>query len=77
MTQIRGSAQATATRRCRLSARSCPSGTSAGDTPLVEYGSHGNKFSGDVNWVQIDLEKDDHGHLISPEERFKVAMARQ
>jgi hypothetical protein len=54
-----------------------PERHSAGDTPLVEYGSHGNKFSGDVNWVQIDLEKDDHGHLISPEERFKVAMARQ
>ncbi len=36
-----------------------------------------NEFSGEVNWVQIDLEKDDHDHLISPEERFKVAMARQ
>jgi hypothetical protein len=30
-----------------------------------------------VNWVQIDLETDDHDHLISPEESFKVAMARQ
>jgi hypothetical protein len=30
-----------------------------------------------VNWVQIDLEKDDHDHLISAEERFRVAMARQ
>ena len=29
------------------------------------------------NGVQIDLEKDSHDHLISPEERFKVAMARQ
>jgi len=27
--------------------------------------------------VQIDLEKDDHDHLISPEERFTLAMARQ
>jgi hypothetical protein len=27
--------------------------------------------------AQIDLEKDDQNHLISPEERFKVAMARQ
>ena len=32
---------------------------------------------GEVNWAQIDLEKDDQNHLISPEERFKVAMARQ
>jgi arylsulfatase len=30
-----------------------------------------------VNWVRIDLEKDDHDHLISPDERLKVAMARQ
>ena len=36
-----------------------------------------NEFSGEVNWVQIDLEKDDHDHLISPEERFQIAMARQ
>jgi hypothetical protein len=35
------------------------------------------RTSREVNWVQIDLEKDDHDHLISPEERFKVAMARQ
>ena len=29
------------------------------------------------NWVQIDLEKDDEDHLVSPEERYRVAMARQ
>jgi hypothetical protein len=29
------------------------------------------------NWVEIDLEEDDHDHLISPEERFRIAMARQ
>jgi hypothetical protein len=29
---------------------------------------------GEANWVQIDLEKDDQNHLISPEERFTVAM---
>jgi len=27
--------------------------------------------------VQIDLEKDDQDHLISPEERFSLAIARQ
>jgi hypothetical protein len=42
-----------------------------------DYGPHGNAFSGAVNWVQIDLERDDHDHLISPDERFRVAMARQ
>jgi len=37
----------------------------------------GNEFSGQVNWVQVDLGKDDHDHLISPERRFRIAMARQ
>jgi arylsulfatase len=55
----------------------CDVGEEAGSAVSPDYGSRGNKFSGQVNWVQIDLEKDDHDHLISPEERFMVAMARQ
>jgi hypothetical protein len=27
--------------------------------------------------VQIDLEKVDHDHQVSPDERFRLAMARQ
>jgi arylsulfatase len=42
-----------------------------------EYGVKGIEFTGEVNWVQIDLEDDDHDHLISPEERFQIAMAHQ
>jgi len=36
-------------------------------------------FTGRVRWIQIDLGEDaaDADHLISPEERFRVAMARQ
>lgn len=36
-------------------------------------------FNGEVNWVEIDVDKAalDQDHLISPEERLKVAMARQ
>ena len=45
--------------------------------PFGGYGPHDNAFSGEVNWVQIDLGKDDQDHLISPEERFKIAMALQ
>ena len=52
-------------------------GKESGSPVSPDYGPSGNQFSGEVNWVQIDLEKDDHDHLISPEERFKVAMARQ
>lgn len=28
-------------------------------------------------WAKIELEKDDHDHLIAPEECVQVAMARQ
>ena len=55
----------------------CDIGKEAGSPVSPDYGPLGNEFSGEVNWVQIDLEKDDHDHMISPEERFKVAMAQQ
>jgi hypothetical protein len=47
------------------------------DVALFSRSKKSNEFSGKVNWVQIDLEKDDHNHLISPEERLTIAMARQ
>jgi arylsulfatase len=55
----------------------CDIGKEAGSPVSPDYGPTDNAFTGEVNWVQIDLEKDDHDHLISPEERFRVAMARQ
>ena len=55
----------------------CDIGKEGGAPVSPDYGPRGNEFSGEVNWVQIDLENDDHDHLISPEERFKMAMARQ
>jgi arylsulfatase A-like enzyme len=55
----------------------CDVGKETGSPVSPDYGTKGNEFSGQVNWVQIDLEKDDHDHLISPEERFSLAMARQ
>jgi arylsulfatase len=51
---------------------------SDGGTPVSDdYGPKTSTFSGRVRWVQIDLDVDDHGHLISPEERLRIAMARQ
>ena len=55
----------------------CDVGKEAGSPVSPDYGPQGNEFSGEVNWVKIDLEKDDQDHLVSPEERFRVAMARQ
>ena len=44
-----------------------------------DYEGESSVFTGTVNWVQIDLDEDaeDADHLISPEERLRVAMARQ
>lgn len=55
----------------------CDIGDDKGSPVSPEYGPTGNKFSGEVKWVQIDLGNDDHDHLISADERFKLAMARQ
>jgi len=55
----------------------CDVGKETGSPVSPDYGEKGNEFSGQVNWVQIDLEKDDHDHLISTEERLNLAMARQ
>jgi hypothetical protein len=55
----------------------CDVGQENGSPVSADYGPTGNEFYGEVNWVQIDLEKDDHDHTISPDERFKIAMARQ
>jgi Sulfatase len=44
-----------------------------------DYSGASSVFTGTVNWVQIDLGDDaeDADHLIEPEERLRVAMARQ
>jgi arylsulfatase A-like enzyme len=42
-----------------------------------DYTPDQSRFTGTVNWVQLDVGDDDHDHLITPEERFRVAMSRQ
>ena len=44
-----------------------------------DYDGASSVFTGRVDWVQIDLGEDaqDADHLITPEERLRVAMARQ
>ena len=44
-----------------------------------DYAGEKSVFSGTVNWVQIDIAEasEDVDHLITPEERLRVAMARQ
>jgi arylsulfatase A-like enzyme len=44
-----------------------------------DYAGEESVFTGTVTWVQIDLGEDaeDADHLITPDERLRVAMARQ
>ena len=49
-------------------------------TPVSDdYGPTDNEFTGNVQWVQLDIDAaaEDADHLIGPEERLRVAMARQ
>jgi arylsulfatase len=49
-------------------------------TPVSDdYGTRDSAFSGRVRWVQIDVDEaaEDVDHLIGPEERLRLAMARQ
>ena len=53
---------------------------SDGGTPVSDDHEPGEtEFNGRVHWVQLDLGDDaeDADHLISPEERMRVAMSRQ
>ena len=47
-------------------------------SPVAEdYTMHTSAFNGKINWIQLDAGVDDHDHFISPEERLRIAMARQ
>jgi arylsulfatase len=53
---------------------------SDGASPVSDdYGPQDSAFSGRVRWVRIDLGDDAKSadHLITPDERFRLAMARQ
>jgi arylsulfatase len=56
----------------------CDVGKEGGSLVAEDYPDP-NAFSGEVNWVEIDLGDDaqDADHLISPEERLRIAMAKQ
>jgi arylsulfatase A-like enzyme len=52
-------------------------GSDTASPVAADYPEGGGRFTGRIAWVQLDIGEDDHDHLISPEERLKVAMARQ
>jgi arylsulfatase len=54
-------------------------GSDTGSRVSDDYRPETSAFTGAVRWIQIDLGEDanDADHLITPEERLRVAMARQ
>jgi arylsulfatase len=54
-------------------------GSDKGSPVSEEYGDRNNEFRGEIRWVQLDIDEAaaDKDHLIAPEERFRIAMARQ
>ena len=54
-------------------------GYESGTTVSPDYTAHTSKFNGKIDWVRIDLGDDakDADHYIEPDERFRIAMARQ
>ncbi|WP_159234443.1 arylsulfatase [Mycolicibacterium vanbaalenii] len=54
-------------------------GYESGTTVSPDYTAHTSRFTGKIDWVRIDLGEDaeDADHYIEPDERFRIAMARQ
>jgi arylsulfatase A-like enzyme len=55
----------------------CDVGCDTGSPASPDYGPTGNTFTGRIDWVQLDIGEDDHNHLITPEQRFNLAMGHQ
>ena len=55
----------------------CDVGVGTGTAVSPDYPERHNEFSGKVKWVQLDLGKEDEGHLVTVEDLYRVAMARQ
>jgi arylsulfatase A-like enzyme len=52
-------------------------GSDTGTAVSEDYTGLTSTFTGTVEWVRLDIGDDDHGHLITPEDRLRVATARQ
>jgi len=52
-------------------------GHESGTTVTPDYTAQDSRFTGRINWVQLDVGTDDHDHFIDPDERLRIAMARQ
>ena len=52
-------------------------GYESGTTVSSDYTARTSRFTGKVKWVRLEVGTDDHDHLVEPEERLRIAMAKQ
>jgi arylsulfatase len=52
-------------------------GYESGTTVSPDYTPETSRFTGRIDWVRIELGDDNHDHFIDPEERLRIAIARQ
>ena len=52
-------------------------GEETGTTVAEDVTIETSRFNGRIRFVQIDVGIDDKDHFLSPDERFRIAMARQ
>ena len=55
----------------------CDVGSDTGSPTSTDYGPHGNKFTGSIDRVIIDIGQDSHDHLVTAEDKLNISMARQ
>ena len=55
----------------------CDIGSDTGTPVSEDYAGDSSRFSGTVNWVELQIGDDSHDHLISPEELMRVATSIQ
>jgi arylsulfatase len=55
----------------------CDIGSDTGTPVSEDYSGHSSRFTGKVNWVELQIGEDSHDHLISPEELMRVATSIQ
>jgi arylsulfatase len=55
----------------------CDVGSDTGSPTSTDYGPHGNRFTGTIDRVIIDIGADSHDHLVTAEDKLNISMARQ
>jgi arylsulfatase len=52
-------------------------GYESGSLVTPDYATRNGQFTGRINWVRLDVGRDNFNHLIKPEERLHMVMTRQ